>query len=255
MKALLLSAGLGTRLMPITKKIPKCLVPIAGIPLIEYWLIQLIEFGIEEIIINIHYLADIVIQYLDNSKWKKYITLVHEDFLLGTAGTIKKNSNLLEEEAFLVAHADNLVTIDLKSFIECHKQRKIHTEITMMTFITNTPDTCGIVIVDKNNIVQDFHEKTKKNFGNLANGAVYIFEPSVVQKINNSTLPIVDISNDLIPLYLGKIQTWHNESYLLDIGNLSSLQKANKDVMKISNLIHLRDKLINTNEQIKQYDL
>lgn len=244
MKALLLSAGFGTRLAPLTKNIPKCLVPIEGIPLIEYWLIQLIEFGIKDIFINIHYLSDVVEKYFSDSIWNRYITLIYEGKLLGTAGTIKQNKPFFQSGSFLVAHADNLVVLDLKKFIKHHELRAKSIEITMMTFTTDSPKTCGIVVADDNGIVCEFYEKDKNYYGNIANGAIYIFEPSIINQIEKFKEPMIDISKDLIPLNLGKIQIWHNHTYLRDIGNLYSLRQANQDVVKLYKLKILRDKLI-----------
>ena len=100
MRALLLAAGLGTRLKPLTDYLPKCLVPIHGRPLIDFWLQLLVENGIDEILINTHYLEPLVSKYLSGSSWLKNVTLVHEERLLGTGGTILKNKYFLRMTAF-----------------------------------------------------------------------------------------------------------------------------------------------------------
>lgn len=91
MRALLLAAGFGTRLLPLTERLPKCLVPINGRPLLDYWLENLLKGGVEEVIINTHYLAPLVHQFLNQSSWSSRVTIVHEERLLGTGGTILKN--------------------------------------------------------------------------------------------------------------------------------------------------------------------
>ena len=83
-------------------------------------------------------------------------------------------------KVFFVVHADNLCFCDFKAFIQSHKNRPKETQITMMLFRTDNPSSCGIVEVDKNNIVQEFHEKVANPPSNLANGAVYICEPSLL---------------------------------------------------------------------------
>ena len=90
MRALLLSAGLGTRLQPFTNTVPKCLIPIHGRPLLDYWLDLLFEQGIERVLINTHYLPSMVTEHIAKSIWFDRIDTVFEEQLLGTAGTIKK---------------------------------------------------------------------------------------------------------------------------------------------------------------------
>lgn len=248
MKALLLAAGLGTRLYPIVQNLPKCLVPVGGIPLIDYWLYQLVSADIKEILINTHYLSELVLSHISKSKWKKYITISYEETLLGTAGTLLKNKKFFEDGSFLVAHADNLTIFDANSFMDCHKNRPDGIDITMMTFTTDIPQNCGIVEIDKNNIVLKFHEKVKNPPSNHANGAVYIMEPSVFNTLKNFSLSqTIDISCNLIPLYMEKIQAWHNNIYLRDIGTPDSLQKANEDIVSYDCLKELRQLCANIN--------
>ena len=87
-RALLLAAGLGTRLRPLTNHVPKCLVPIKGKPLLGYWLDLLLRAGIERVLVNTHYLPDPVRRFCAESPWANRIDLVHEESLAGTAGTI-----------------------------------------------------------------------------------------------------------------------------------------------------------------------
>src|SRR5579871_179660 len=153
LKALLLAAGLGTRLRPITANLPKCLVPILGKPLLAYWLDMLIPNGVEHVFVNTHYLPDKVNSFIRSHPYREKVTLVNEEVLLGTAGTILKNRHWFEQQPFLLAHADNLTRFDLQAFIQTHEQRKTGFEMTMMTFETDLPQSCGIVELDENNIV------------------------------------------------------------------------------------------------------
>ena len=229
MRALLLAAGLGTRLRPLTNYLPKCLVPIHGRPLLDYWLESLVNGGVSEILINTHYFAPLVRQYLSQSTWLPHITIVHEEILLGTGGTILRNRDFFNDEAFLVAHADNLTIFDVRDFANQHAARPQETELTMMVFATPDPQSCGIVILDKQNIVQAFHEKVANPPGTLANAAVYMLEPSVVDMMATLGKEQIDLSTGVIPHLLGKMLTYHNTSYHKDIGTLSSWIKANQD--------------------------
>ncbi len=229
MKALLLAAGLGTRLRPITDTIPKCLVPIHGKPLLGYWLDMLLPDGIDRILINTHYLPDAVRSFVAASRWKDAVELVHEDELLGTGGTIVKNRTFFGDRPFLVAHADNLTRFDVKAFAARHAARAPGVEITMMTFATDAPRSCGIVELDDRGIVMAFHEKVSNPPGNHANAAVYIFDPTAVDFMESLRKPFVDVSTEVIPRFLGRIQTFHNTDYHRDIGTPESLAAAEQE--------------------------
>ena len=239
MKALLLAAGFGTRLAPLTDTQPKCLVEICAVPLLDYWIYQLLDAGIEHILINTHYLPDAVRKHIQGSPFQDHITLVHEEELLGTAGTIRKNRSFFDNQTFFVAHADNLISCDLKDFIDAHKRRTKNIEITMMSFKTDTPKSCGILLTDANNTLLEFHEKVENPPSDLANAAVYIFEPTLLDYLDLIDEEAPDISLNVIPSYLGKIQVWHNHGYLRDIGTLAALEKANVDVTNNESLLSL----------------
>jgi len=229
MIALLLAGGFGSRLQPLTQSVPKCLIKIHEKPLMGYWLEILGDSEISKIIINTHYLAAQVRSYIGDHPLGKKAFLVHEESLLGTGGTILANKKLLNECSFLVAHADNLTKFDLTKFIRAHHNRPKKIEITMMTFRTDDPSSCGIVNVDKDNIVTGFYEKVSNPPGNLANAAVYIIEPSVINFIESLGKNVVDFSTDVLPSYVGLIQTFFNDTYHRDIGTLDSLQKAEEN--------------------------
>ena len=229
MRALLLAAGLGTRLRPLTNYLPKCLVPIHGRPLLDYWLETLLENGVEKVLINTHYMAPMVQQYLNQSKWLPHVEIVHEEILLGTGGTLLRNRDFFDNETFLVAHADNLTIFDMPNFLRRHVNRPKGTKMTMMVFETPDPQSCGIVTLDNRGVVQDFHEKVEHPPGNLANGAVYLFEFSVLEWMETLCLSEVDISTEVIPNYLGRIHTYKNDFYHRDVGTISSWIQANKD--------------------------
>ncbi|HBK42815.1 MULTISPECIES: nucleotidyltransferase family protein [unclassified Polynucleobacter] len=232
MNALLLAGGFGSRLKPITNTIPKCMVPINGRPLIDYWLEILFEYPenpINRALINTHYLPEIVTTYIQNCKWRSLISISYEERLLGTAGTISKNRDFFEGKSFLVAHADNLSKFNLDSFIHAHAARMPKVEITAMSFITDAPHSCGILEIDENNLITSYTEKPEHPSSNLANGAVYIFEPSVIAFIDSFQKHEVDIGRDILPHYAGKMQAYHNSIYHRDIGTPESLRLARRD--------------------------
>lgn len=226
MRALLLAAGFGTRLRPLTDTMPKCLVPILGRPLLAYWLDLLLEGGIERVLINTHYRAEDVHAFISGSPWRQKVKLVHEERLLGTGGTVLANAPFFAGQAALVAHADNLTRFDVRAFIEHHHERRPGVEITMMTFDTAIPESCGVVEEDERGVVVGFHEKVANPPGTRANGAVYILEPSVFEFLASLEAEVIDLSTEVLPCYLGRIQSFYNADYHRDIGTLESLRKA-----------------------------
>lgn len=226
MKALLLAAGLGTRLRPLTNSIPKCLVPIHGKPLLEYWLEMLNDAGVKPMLVNLHYFPDKVRNYIKSSRFKDIAFTVYEENLLGTAGTLFKNRVFFDNETLMLVHADNLSKFDVKAFTERHRDRPAGCEITMMTFNTPTPESCGIVELDERGVVKAFHEKVPNPPGNLANGAVYILEPSIFDFLEKLNKQIIDFSTEVLPHYMGKIYTFHNDVYHRDIGTIESYEAA-----------------------------
>ncbi|MBP6917390.1 MAG: nucleotidyltransferase family protein [Legionellaceae bacterium] len=226
MKAVLLSAGYGTRLKPLTDTVPKCLVPVQSKPLLGYWLDLLLPKPIDQVLINTHYLAQKVKDFVQSSPWESVIKLVHEDVLLGTGGTLYRNRDFIKDGAFMVAHADNLTRFSVEDFIATHVRRKPGIEITMMTFQTDNPQSCGIVELDAANTVVGFHEKVAQDYGLHANAAVYIFEPAVLDFLISLNKEISDLSTEVIPHFLGRIQTYHNTDYHRDIGTVQSLALA-----------------------------
>jgi len=218
----LLAGGFGKRLRPLTEKVPKCLVTIQKKPLLDYWINNLSNCNFEGLLINTHYLPEQVRGFVNLHPLKEKIRLVHEEILLGTAGTLRKNIKYFNNEDILLAHADNYCTADFKEFILHHNKRPKKCLITMMTFITDTPESCGIVELDRDGVVQKFYEKDTSPRGNLANGAIYILSKEFLEKYEEDFKAAVDFSLDVIPNLLGKIYTYHTSAKIVDIGTLKT---------------------------------
>ena len=227
MKALLLSAGLGTRLRPLTNTTPKCLVTIKDQVLLGIWLDRLTKAGIESFLINTHHLSDQVETYIEGNLYSNKVTLVHEEKLLGTAGTLKANLNFFEGQDGLLAHADNYCLANFHDFIQAHHQRPPYCVITMMTFRSETPDACGIVELNAEGVVVGFHEKVVNPPGNLANGAVYILSPEFMHIMASDLREVSDFSTEVLTHLMGRIYTYETKEYFIDIGSHESYAKAN----------------------------
>ena len=229
MKALLLAAGLGTRLKPLTDIWPKCLMPINGRPLLEYWLGILQNLGIDDVLINTHYLSEHIDKFIKQPQFIDWVSLAYEGNLFGTAGTIRENIDFCKNSTILLAHADNWTCCNFSDFLEYHQnKRPKNTVITMMTFTCPNTSTCGIVELNCDGVVIEFYEKIKNPPGNLANAAVYLIEPEVIKWIEKHP-KLTDFSTEVLPRFLGKIATWENCNIHKDIGTIEMLKKAQLD--------------------------
>lgn len=226
MKALLLAAGLGTRLRPFTDTTPKCLMPIGGRPLLQIWLERLAVAGVGPFLINTHYLAREVREFVDSGPLSANVKLVHEETLLGTAGTLVENIDFFGSGDGLLIHADNYCEADLLSFVKAHRARPAECLMTMMTFRTDTPWTCGIVELDGRGVVQAFHEKSPNPPGERANGAIYILSAELLRRFEGEYAGFTDFSTQVIPLLMGKIYAWHCEDIFVDIGSVAAYESV-----------------------------
>jgi mannose-1-phosphate guanylyltransferase len=235
MKALLLAAGLGTRLRPLTDHIPKCLLEIGGKPLLEYWITMLYNGGVYPLLVNLHHHADKVANFIYNSPYREFVTTVYERKLLGTGGTLLINRGFFGDESLMLVHADNLSIFDVQAFVDSHLSRPGGCEMTMMTFRTPTPHTCGIIETDDRGRVQAFHEKVINPPGDIANGAVYILEASIFNYLEGLNKEFIDFSTEVIPDYMGRINTFYNNVYHRDIGTIESYEMACREFPEIAN--------------------
>ena len=231
MKVLLLAAGIGMRLRPFTDHWPKCLMPIQGRPLLEYWIEALRALEVERVWVNLHYMSEVVMDFLDQPQFVDWVSSVEESELLGTAGTLRQLSEELKGGSVMLIHADNWCQCDFRAFLSSHLNRQESTLITMMTFRTETPGSCGIVEIDGQGIVRGFHEKAENPPGNLANAAVYIFEPEIMEWLKQQPDSVTDFSTQVLPYFVGKIGTWENTNIHRDIGTLESLKAAQNDLV------------------------
>jgi len=226
--AILLSAGYGKRLWPLTKNWPKCLMPIKGRPLLEYWLAYLFKSECSRVIVNTHYLSHIVESFLNQKRFRDKVVVKNEKLLLGTAGTVRNNYQEIKGKTLLLVHSDNWIVTDLDGFINYHFNRPKDTLMTMMVFDTSAPQTCGVVQTNSLGVVTGFFEKIENPPSSLANGAVYLIEPELIDAIYNDK-NIKDFSLDVIPKYIGLIATWKNKGIHRDIGSLPELRRAQLD--------------------------
>ena len=165
---------------------------------------------------------------IKNGKMKE-AALISAQFtqkLLGTAGTLIKNSEFFMNSIGMMIHSDNFTYMKLNNLVKAHQNRPKNCLITMLTFSTNNPKSCGIVEVDKKGIVKAFHEKIDNPPGNVANGAIYIFENDLLEWLKTNHPHAKDFSTQVLPFLIGKIFTYHTTMSYIDIGNINALEEA-----------------------------
>jgi mannose-1-phosphate guanylyltransferase len=224
MMAVLLAAGLGTRLRPLTDTTPKCLVRVAGTTLLDIWLDALQAIDVAEVLVNTHHLRDKVEEHLAKRHGvAPRVLTVHEPHLLGSAGTLIANRHLLErEEMFLALNADNLTDFDLRTLVDGHRAGGAAATITV--FRSATPTRCGIVEV-RDGLVVGFEEKPAQPRGILANAGMYAFNPEVLAMVEGP--PPRDIGYDLLPRLVGRARAVSvGDAYFTDIGTPEALASA-----------------------------
>lgn len=227
--ALLLAGGLGTRLRPLTDRLPKCLVPVGGRPLLEHWRDALAAGGVGRVRINTHHLPDPVrdwIQEANEGEGPRFEES-YEPTLLGSAGTITANRDLADGvEEVLVVYADNLSTVDLAALQAFHRSHP--DPFTMVLFETDEPRRCGIAELDECGRITDFVEKPERPRSNLANAGVYAVDSELFRELADRRG--FDIAFDLLPTLAGRMRGFVHRGYHRDIGTPESLQQAEHDL-------------------------
>jgi mannose-1-phosphate guanylyltransferase len=223
LKAFLLAGGHGTRLRPLTDSVPKCLVPIRGRPLLDIWLDLCARSGITEVLINLHAHSQTIERHLLHSGSPVNTRLVHEDRLLGSAGTLAANRAWIgSDPAFWILYSDVLTNTNLQRMSEFHSG---HGGVaTLGLFQVPDPSRCGVAITDDRGVIIDFEEKPQTPRSNWVFSGLMVAGPRLFDLIP-SCIP-ADIAYHVLPRLLGKMLAYPIEDYLLDIGTLPNYQKA-----------------------------
>jgi mannose-1-phosphate guanylyltransferase len=231
-RVLLLAGGLGTRLRPITDTVPKCLVPIAGRPLLDYWLDRFAEAGLSEVRINTHHLPDAVREYIarTNATGRFRMAETYEPTLLGSAGTVAANRDLADgARDVLIVYADNLSDVDLNALLAFHRGHG--DPMTMMLFRAPRPENCGIATLDAESRVVRFVEKPKEPESDLANAGLYALTADAYREV--ADLHAFDFGFDVLPRFVGRMRGWPWPGYHLDVGTHEALARAEGDVARL----------------------
>lgn len=226
MDAFILAAGRGTRLGVAAGGRPKPLVDIAGRPLLSHLTERLFDLGVKRIYLNSHHLAEQIESFKVDSPRSDQITVLHEEELLGTAGTIRNFLKDRPQDELLIMHGDNFFEDSLQNLLLAFRNRRTGLMGVAGTFLSPHPESCGIFVIDEEFVIQKLYEKQKPSFGNLANTAIYIFDSEALVEISKLPQELNDLSKHVLPRFLGKLLAVPLEGNFIDIGSPENLQKA-----------------------------
>jgi mannose-1-phosphate guanylyltransferase len=227
MKAFLLAAGEGRRLRPITDSVPKCLVPIRGTPLLALWLELLERHGVSQVLLNLHYQHERVLEYLDTCRTSVSVTTTYEPQLLGSAGTVRANREYVAgERAFLIIYADNLTNADLASMVRFHETRSA--PLTMAVAPTDVPWEKGTVVLGRDGEVLEFVEKAQRPPSHLANAGIYVADSSLFPYLTSSAPADgpFDFGHHVLPRMVPHVNAYPINDFVMDIGTPASYTAA-----------------------------
>jgi NDP-sugar pyrophosphorylase family protein len=235
MKGMILAAGEGRRLRPLTDRLPKPMLPIAGRPLLEYTITYLRDCGVTDLAINLYHLPQVVIDYFgDGSRWGVSLRYSVEERLLGSAGGVKRLQSFFDE-TFVVFYGDLLTWTDLRPMIELHRSAGVLA--TMGLYHVPDPWNRGIVQLDEAKNIIRFVEKPPhaQVFSNLANAGIYILEPAVLNRIPAEQ--VYDFGHDVFPGLLAegvRVAGYVIEDLLIDIGLPEKYEEANQIILNMA---------------------
>ncbi len=231
---ILLVGGFGTRLLPLTNKTPKPMLPIANLPVTEHQLLAAKAAGITKVVLATAYLADTFTPYFgDGSKWGIELKYALEIEPLGTGGAIRNAAELIfseisENEPIVVFNGDVLSRHDLAAQIKLHQTSSAAVTLHLVNVEDARP--YGCVPFDETGRVTDFLEKMENPITNTINAGCYVFSPQVIQAIEPGK--IISVEREVFPQLLknGKVvQAFVDNSYWLDMGTPKALLKGSQD--------------------------
>jgi NDP-sugar pyrophosphorylase family protein len=233
MKALILAAGLGTRLGRLTADRPKCMMLVDGRPLVERLVCWVRDHGISEIAINLHYHPERIVEHLGTgARFGVRITYSHEARLLGTAGAAKRLEGYFDGP-FCVVYGDGYTNMDLGRLMRLHADRaRVGVpHATMALFRAPDPSACGVVELGVDRQVTRLVEKPPPSevFSDLASAGIFVLDRELLDLLRPGA--VADFGRDLLPAALGAGLPVYGEplrprEFLVDIGTPAAYEQA-----------------------------
>ncbi|NNN09245.1 MAG: NDP-sugar synthase [Acidimicrobiaceae bacterium] len=248
MKSIILVGGMGTRLRPLTYEMPKQMLPLVGVPMIECVFEMLSQHGITEVVLSLGYLPDHFISaYPDGSIAGVKISYAVEPEPLDTAGAIKFAAEFAQiDETFLVVNGDVLTDLDVTALVAFHHAHGA--EGTIALHPVEDPSRYGVVVTNNESRVETFIEKPPREQAptNLINAGTYVFEPSVLARIDAGRK--VSVEREIFPALAaaGTLYAMSDDAYWLDTGTPATFLQANIDVLNGRDSVRLVKDLVGT---------
>lgn len=233
-KAMVMAAGVGSRLDPLTQNVPKPLVPVANRPVMDILLERLKEVSVTDVIANTHYLSDKIVEHYKINNLGINFDYVREEKLSGTAGGVKKCQFFFNEgEDFFVLSADGLTNADLEFAMESHKKSGAIASIGVKKIAMEEIPNFGVVVTDKQGFISQFQEKPsiEEAKSDCINTGIYVFNYEIFNYIPENTF--YDFAKNVFPDLLEKgvkINTFKVEGYWSDIGTLQQYVQSTQDL-------------------------
>jgi mannose-1-phosphate guanylyltransferase/phosphomannomutase len=245
MKAMILAAGVGSRLDPLTRNVPKPMVPIINQPVMEHIVHLLVRHGFNEIYCNTHYLGDQIENYFHSgNSLGAQMKFNREDELMGTAGGVKRVAEETDffsgDETFLVIGGDDLTGVDLSAMLKFHKAKNSLATLALTT--VTDPSQFGVVVLEEGGRIARFVEKPKPGTApsNLVNMGVYLFEPQILDLIPSGKF--YDFGKELFPFLLEQKEPFFGyttNDYWRDVGNLREYRECHDDFFRDPSLLNV----------------
>ena len=229
MKAMVLAAGVGSRLDPLTASVPKPLVPVVNRPVMEHIIRLLHKHGFDEICANLHYLPEQIAEYFgDGAKLGVKLHFEREAKLSGDAGGVRSCRKFLQDETFIVIMGDLITDADLGALIRRHKEKKALASIAVKQM--DDVSRFGVIVRDKEGFVTGFQEKPKQEeaLSNLISTGIYILEPEVFNFIPETG--DYGFGRQLFPQLVAsgeRVLSIEIESYWSDVGTIDQYRESN----------------------------
>lgn len=239
---MIMAAGAGTRLNPLTANIPKPMVPVVNMPIIELILRHLQKFGINNVIANTHYCAEAIHNAFGGKNHLGInFSYVYEEALSGTAGGLKVCENFFEQgETFIVVSGDALTNVNIEELYNRHKKSGALASMALKEVPLEEVEHFGVVITDENSRIMEFQEKPKQEEAKstLVNTGIYIFETDIFKYIPENTF--YDFAKNVFPAIMSNKEIFCGfkiDDYWNDIGTLSQYKSSSFEILNgVANL-------------------
>ncbi|BCD62259.1 mannose-1-phosphate guanylyltransferase / phosphomannomutase [Nitratiruptor sp. YY08-26] len=230
-KAVIMAGGFGTRIQPLTHSIPKPMLPVVNVPMMENVLKQLVKVGIDEVVILLYYKPEIIKNHFkDGSDWGVKIHYVLPDADYGTAGAVGMAREYLDT-TFMIVSGDLVTDFDFQKILHYHEKRESKLTITLTS--VDNPLQFGVVIVNEEGKIEKFLEKPSwgEVFSDTINTGIYVIEPEILKYIPKGE-PF-DFAKDLFPLLMQEgidLLGYTAHGYWRDVGNPESYREVHRDL-------------------------